>query len=546
MVVLVKFSFTTKSIKKPQELKTNIEVELPQFKNNPNLANFYLWTREDPLFTSPDFNASRFQESIDALGIEEKAYLKQIKKDSSLFPIQFLNDLPLVSLAYQAFISNPTMESAKGLLSTYTKTQADYKSEEELFVKNIESNKEISQNSSYLGIKTLTNMNILLNDFKKLDGNSDALLKEIEDRKSCLTEGKGCRRPANFFEKPISSAVSPYNFSKKDILPRDLLKMYSLEDGASYTGPYIASTPCFGSSPYYLFYLVRGKDRGNFGETDKKLTIQTEKIATTNFYRKVREASESDKSLAEKGYSWVQQYETHIYMCADSSYKNTTASIDSLYQSKKDLIFEQILKIGGFDSSVREVLAEGKKAEDKFFNSEFPSEIDARNLAKEYTYVYKNIIIWANEPKYKEKKWFKKIFSERFKILDRNLNYERKLSNVNEIFAEPVGHLAGLKVKSKVYKINNSSYAYSFRNMYSLVYFPFSSSFYRLPEKLQYIDNSNSNSLNYNLYTTYQEALASFSPEQIKKWNVNLTSILEDDYAKFKKNNLKSGSAANK
>ncbi len=549
LFVLGKVIVNKSSNSSNQGLKTNLSLETPNI-NNSNLAKFYLWTREDPLFTSPDFDPKAFSEAVQTLELEEKAYLKQTKKTQPLFPEDFLKDLVVVSNNHKNFISNPTVASAKTLLNSYKKAQSNYKNEQETFAANLKANKDIRQNATYLGVKISTNLSILFDDFKKLGENAQALKKEIEAREVCLVKGEGCKRPAYFFAEPTSKVLGVPIFTKKDILPFDMLKLSSI-DNISFVGPYIASTSCFGSgpgqSPSYLFYLLRGKEKRSFLESGKKLTVQTEKIATTNYYRKLIKTSDDtiDNSLIKRGYDWIIHYETHIYTCADSSYKNTIASLDSLYQKNKDnLIFEKILSVGDLDKEPKDILIRGKEAENNFFKAEFPSEADAGNLAQEYAYVYKNIVVWANDPKYKNKEWLKKAFGLRFEILDRYLNYERKLSNIQEIIAEAAGHLAALRIKSLINNLDTSAYAYSFRNMYGLTYFPFSPSFFRIQDKLTYIDITGDRNLDY-AFLTFQEAISKYPLDEVKKWSMDLTPILEEDYAKFRQN-LKSTSASDK
>ncbi len=525
--------------------KTDLSIEVPKVKNNPNLAKFFLWTKEDPLFTSTDFNEKEFSKSLEALEMEEKAYLKQVGEEDDFYPMKFLKDLPLVKKAEESFFSSPTVNSAKNLLDIYKQTQRDYKHEEGRLVKVLKSKKIVS--TAYAGIKTTTSLAILYDDFKKIDANADALIKEINKRELCLVTGE-CLRPAFSFEKPLAQLSSAPGFTKGQILPRDLLTLNSIENVA-FNGPYVASTPCFGdNNPYYLFYVLNGQERRSFVEYPEKLNVQTEKIATTNFYRKILDTPSEktiDGSIISRGFKMIEVYETHIYVCADSSYKNKIASLDSLYQNNKNnLLFEKILKEKDLEKQAKGKFIEADLIEKKFFNAEFPSEVEAQILAKEYGYMYKNIILWKNDPEFKEQKWLGKAWDLRDEMLKRYLNYERRLSNVHEIFADAAGHLAALRIKSLINDVNSSSYAYAYRNMYDLVYFPFSPSFYRIQDTLKLIDTSGAKNVE-GVYFTYQEALANFTPDQIKKWNLTLTDFLEEDYAKYNKN-LKNTTASEK
>ncbi len=517
--------------------KTNIELEAPQLKDNPNLARFYLWTREDPLFTSPDLNSESFLEAVNALELEEKAYLSFLKKNERIFPISFLKDIVTVSIAHNNFVLSPSVSNGNKLISAYKKTQEDYEKELRTFVKSIQSSKDIDSNVQFMGLSSSTNVKIIISDFTKLEKNAEELKNEIVARENCLKDGIGCKRPASFLEKPVLPNEA-FSFSKNEILPLDLLFNSWMTDEKG-SGPYIASTGCFGQKdnkdPYYLFYVLTGREKRTILEYKKKLNTQTEKIATEIFYRKIgNELNTLDEPLVKRGISMMRYYETNIYTCVDSSYKNKLAALDKFYlKYKENRLFDGSLNMKALDEEVRGVFEEGALAEKKFFDSEFPADTDAEYLARYYGYVYGKMVNWGIEGRFQGKEWFRSVFSKRDEFITRYLEYTRRMGNVDEILAETVGQFSGFRIRTILGNLDNFSYALPFRNMYGLTYMPFSRSFYRLPEQLTYI-NKDSSQANDEKTITYKKAISKYPLEEIKKWNIDLTSFIEEDYQKFK------------
>lgn len=535
--------FFNKQVGKSEEATFNLGLETPNIKD-PKLAKFYLWTKEDPLFTSPDFDTKKLYQAVESLEMEESDYIKMLGRKEKLFPTVFLKGIADVSDAANSFLKFPDAKKAEDLINEYRKVTDKYeKARSALFL--FLNSKSFNKNYSYHGINTSTSFKIVLSDLDKLKENTKGIKKEIDDRETCLKKGIGCRRPASFFKEP-EYKEKYFSFSKQEILPNEDLMIDSISNQKFY-GPYIASTPCFGGEEAvdgdkYLFYVIKGKEERNFLSSKNKLDVMTQKIATTNFYRNLKvEQGGADKYFADKGYRQFKYPETNIYTCQDSSYKTKLAALHQFYSHyKNERIFKKLLSEPELESAQKKLFEGGIVLEDKFFDSEFPSEQDAEILASFYAYTYKNIIFWGMDDPIREKKWFKNVFAFRDKILQRYLVYSRRLSKFDEILADAIGRFSSFRLKSLLEKQDTYLFAYPFRSMYGLVYFPFSQSFYRLDSPLTYIQKESSNEI----YVPYKKLLQKYKKEEIRKWNsASITSYLEDEYKKLLKEKEASSAA---
>ena len=487
-----------------------------------NLDRFYLWTKEDPLFTGPDFDPDQFETVVGVLEKEQKAYQAFFKDSAAIFPINFLKDLGEVAGYHNKFMGNPSPGNARQLLNAYSKTQADYISDLDQLIKTIRLNPmtDSTHSVNFVLLDTTTTSKIILEDLLKLRSNAVSLNDEIQKRKLCLESGKGCKLAVNIFTKP-KLLKKNYNISKADFLPLDLI-FPDLKDKTKLRGPYIISTPCFGwdadlKPKAYPFYIMDQEDKSDFILTDKKLNIQISRLATTRYYRKVGETTQAGRLMRGRGLVWVPALETNIYLCPDSSFQNTLAALDLFYiKYKDDRLFKRLQSITGLPDEIASVIKDGLDLEDKFFNQdnqELPAEADAENLANYYGYAYAVI------EKYKGTSWFKLLNFEQDNLLKRYLEYNRKLGNVHLILYRAAENFSSLRVNSTVDSLKNETYIYLNRNMYGLVYFPFSPSFYKLATPLSYLEKRLVDAVSPNgSFMTYQQALSLYTPAEIARW----------------------------
>ena len=113
-------------------------------EKQPDVDGFYKLTQADPLFYSPFFDENNFEKAINGLEETDKRFrenvIKNIEasttpqsnyylpifKENSLFPFQFLKNLTLANQETKAFIENPSVEQGQKLLELYDKTADAY------------------------------------------------------------------------------------------------------------------------------------------------------------------------------------------------------------------------------------------------------------------------------------------------------------------------------------------------------------------------------------------------------------------------------------
>ncbi len=113
-------------------------------EKQPNVEGFYKLTNEDPLFYSPFFDGDNFEKAINDLEEEDKGFrntiVKNIEatttpqsnhyistfKENSLFPFKFLKNLSPVNQETKIFLENPSIEQGQKLLKIYDKAADAY------------------------------------------------------------------------------------------------------------------------------------------------------------------------------------------------------------------------------------------------------------------------------------------------------------------------------------------------------------------------------------------------------------------------------------
>ncbi|MEK7617489.1 MAG: hypothetical protein AAB414_05580 [Patescibacteria group bacterium] len=466
-----------------------------------NLKAFYIWTKEDPLFTSPDFNEDKFLKSVEFLGTQQNISLDFFKLKNKIFPIDFLKDITQASKLHKAFLAKPDQRGADNLIKIYYKTAEDYRLAVDDFLTLLNSKDFDSiRDRNFVSLNTATNLSVIRADLKRLKENAIILKKEIEERQWCLSSGVNCRRVSHSFTKKKPVGNEP-NFSKEKLLPREVL-LPTLDKKIPLYGPFLVKTRCFGlpgeqeirTQPLYVYF-----------PNNKELPEEDSKLATTNYYKRI---IPRDPVFGGKGLNWIHYRETNIYLCADSSYQNTLASLYSLWSKGKDHpLFDKFLKSDNLPKEIKTAAEEGKILEDEFFKAEFPSEVDAENLVNYYAYFYH-----LTDGKKDE-------------FLERYLNYSRKLSDLELVLGKAASLLSApvkIEAVSREYQKGNYTYLYILRSAYGLIYLAFSPSFYRLDEPLEYFDKAEiRNNLGFEGgYLTYQQALERYSPSQIEKWSI--------------------------
>jgi hypothetical protein len=506
---------------------TNFDFETRGISDK-NLAQFYLWTQEDPLLTAPNFDEVAFSKAISSLEATEALYMKQFKLTNNIYPDNFLKDLINVNKAHEDFINNPTLTNAKNLIEIYKATVMDYESginKLQVSIKSlIPADDKVDLNTIYFqGINSMTTLKTIIADSEKIKLNTDTLKQEISKRENCLNTGTGCVRPVNDYSN-FELVNKTYNFSKKDILPMDLL--YLGTDSARYNweGPYIASSQCWGWSDEskvkpYLFYIMNNIDSTNI---QNKYPPVLYKIATDRYYRELDPFEK--KVYADKQKRTVQN-ETNNYMCQSHEYRIKLNSINYLIKNfKNKQIFSFALSLQTIPEDIRKFFLKGQDLEKKFFDAEFPSETDADNLVNYYGLLYKQILVWNQKSDYANQSWLVALSNQRQDILNVYLSYKRGLFDIDKQIMNSAYNLNALLVsrtfwdKEKVV-VRPQGYVYMARSDWGLLYFPFSKSFYRSETPLEYVIKTKVDNVGPDKqYINYLYAIKHYSLKEIMSW----------------------------
>lgn len=510
-----------------------------------NLQSFYQWTKEDPLFTSPDFDTKDLVPAIEGLEKENGAMMAFLKTSYPIFPINFLKDLIEVNRIHSDFLQNPSGEKAQDLIYAYQKTIQDNKSDLKGLLGAFDDPAvSIHLKDYFFNLAGMaSSVQINKDALQKLDLNAQELEAEVGRRENCLKKGESCKTDIISSNKPEIKTDKKL-FSEKDVIPLDVLISYKQKD-VSLDGPYVVTTSCFGRDENldpvaHLFYLFPENTRRNFFLGQQMQSFLSAKLADNNYYVKVDKSKFPENEAALIGdIPWQNIGESNFYNCSDSSFHNVLAAVDKFYRDYKDnLLFGSISNIKDLPQDVKEVIAEGSILEKNFYAAKFPSQIQAENLAIYYGYTYAKIKNWKD--KFPNDSREAQLDSKQDEFLKRYLQYTRKLSNFHLLLGAVINEFIDHRVLQEITKPNdetvklNYTYIYSVRSYFGLVYFPFSASFYRLNEPLVYFaDNKIETSGSAN-FLTYQEAIKQYPLDEIKKWFVAKKKIDKQRYQEFK------------
>jgi len=182
------------------------------------LDSFYNLTLRDPLFYSSFFNSEKFEGAIQGLEESENQLKKvaiensktiaenerssfiQAIEETNLFPRRFLKSLPLINEKTKEFLGNPSSELAEELLDLYD-SAADF------YLQNILSlismlEKEEVKREAYTGSgdsrlimfsDSFSSFDIVKNDFISIKENGEKLKEEIAKRRNCLAGKEDCQ-----------------------------------------------------------------------------------------------------------------------------------------------------------------------------------------------------------------------------------------------------------------------------------------------------------------------------------------------------------------
>ncbi len=309
-----------------------------------HLEGFYTLTSVDPLFYSPvmgaDFGSAvtdltRAEADLKVVAIQNikaknapytKTYASMLEV-YPLFPTGFLATLPAIATSTEKFLVDPTFENARNLLALYedaAKQYAYYASSTKAVFTQIDTYLPANKPLFYFFTDTATSKTIAKADADLIYKNSQALIQEIQRRKSCLEIGQDC----SVLEKTRSYTLPP-QVPLNPNADTDFVRT-SLEKKTNdkITGPYTVSSSCWESphSGQQQMYLLHkeGSDSSN--------SFVLPKLATTNYYRTLATNTFDiiGKTLIERGVSFYYQPEGTTYECTDLTFYATLLTLEYL------------------------------------------------------------------------------------------------------------------------------------------------------------------------------------------------------------------------
>lgn len=482
-----------------------------------SLVFFYQMTKEDPLFTFPNFNLEDFKKTLSGLKYSQEKYNASIGKNEKFFPISFLELIPSVYSKEDEFSKNPSDNTAEKLLSAYEETARAYAEEAKEFTDTLNSNKDKIADTNYIAINSTTSKKVIFSDLEKLEQNSTALLSEIESRKNCLEKALSCKRPLSNKETPATSELEKTPDDKplplNDLFPRSnpTTKRARLSRLSALKGPYFVPTACFGWGENFtqkenLFYLLPRSLV--LTETNLDIPDAIFKLATDNFYRKVARVDfEADFKT---NLPFTYQNEDNFYVCRDATYQADISTLDFFVQKYKDNKLFASIDIKKLPANQTDFFEKARKLEEDFFASTPKSWTDLETLSGYYAYAAKTL----DAENYK---------SAKDNFLTAYLTINRRLADFTQIVNHGIRTFLTLPVKEKGHPqvTTNPQFFYSqvylTRNLWNVLYFPFSPSFWRGPS-LDYLEKIEVKSVGPDgPYLNSKFAAEKFSQKQIEQ-----------------------------
>lgn len=440
------------------------------------LAVFYQAELEDPLFANDGLSKDGFAQAIDNLTENNTNFKKNTGVLEDVIPVKFLAKLQDAFSSREAFFSNPSAESGKRLLDSYQETSTIYKQSADKIKEQIEKNTTKIGDKTFAEYGSEINRKVILDDIGKIVKNADYLDQEISKRRGCLASLTFCKRGLLQEKKKVVSAKTPADTT---VLPLSE-RYYDNGQNRKLLGTYIVSSRCWaqkvGSYPIFLY-------------EDNKTTsvVYRPELASNSYFEKLKADSKDsvDQQYLKDGLEWRHAAVTTSYACNDLDYQASLTTIDYFFRTyKTNLIYSQIsLGQNQKNTALSESINRGKKLEEFFFSSPYPSEENMNNLSKAYLETYGLMVgeMASGNSATGENVRLKDELLERIVLIrvktahiDRILNFSAMVNNT-------------LSRMTSYDDLDRSPYIYLVRNGYPLTMFGFSPSVFRNPDKLRYI-----------------------------------------------------------
>ncbi len=512
-----------------QELFWFIPGQREKFAQVVSLAGFYMWNKEDPLLTSPDFDTKDFQSSLKLLETQSKSFQKDINLTQDIFPLKFLYSVANVKIATDAFSKKPTLENAKKLIDIQKQTINYYKEDLQQRISFIEPTiNDKNKNDNIIYMSLATTPQIIMSDYKILLDNATVLEKQLQEREECLSGKTKCKRPSNDFPSIKSPTPTQTDFK---ILPEDRMFQIYSKNPPEKLGPFSVSTPCVGlnnklEEQKQAYFLYKGSN--NYPHLGSRTLLRVDS-ATDNFFRRITNILK-DKVYRQQGVTvWGPGSATATYGCPDLTYWAKLANMNSyIPKINKNPLFINMQLTGNVQ--IDQTIKQGRVIEHALINEkikDYDVFVDLQNL---YLRFYYQVYSGSKLTKLQTKA---DIF------LSYGLGMQRLLADFPFMLNKTTIEFISFSIYQRVDNLDTSRlYRYGIRNIPSFTYFSFSSSFLRTDGKLQYYEKRLVNNLGFDKrYLTYEQAITRYTEDEIRSWFVPITEGIYAGYLEWEANN---------
>ena len=490
-------------------------------------ASFYMWSKEDPLLTSPDFNTKDFESSIQLLEKQSRDFQKDMNLKYDIFPIKFLYSTIKAKDASDAFLSNPNQANTRNLIHAQKETINYYKQDIAQRIKLIELNindKNIDENILYMQLAT--NPRIIVKDYKTLLSNAAVLEKELKQREECLNGKSFCKRPSEDFVHLYVTLDTP---PTAQILNDDLLITSYPNVIQTRTGPFEVSTPCLGlnedlGEKKQAYFSFIGAD--NYPQLDHRNSMYT-KPATEVYLRRIDDNIVKDRIFREKGVTiWGPVSGTQTYGCPDLSYLAKIITMNSYINKITSQPLFGDMPLTGMEN-LDKIIKNGQTLEKKIITSRVKDYDDFSSLGNLYLQFYSKV--YSND----------KLTSLQGKadiFLNYGLGMQRLLTDFHLIFNRTIQEFISLSIYQRLDNLDKSNlYLYGIRDIPSFSFFSFSKSFFRTDQSLLHYKRVLVNNIGFNnRYLTYSLAITRYTKDEIVSWFQPVADDIYNSYIEWK------------
>ena len=479
------------------------------------IAFLYQKTLEDPLFTAPDFKVGDLKKSIDEMGSVQKRFLDAKLIPKPIFPLKFLDELAKVQDKEQSLLVGGTSESKiADLLGEYQSAQKSYNQEIGDFTALYDDKVKAGPETRFVFLNTLSSGEVVKKDLKTINENAKALEAEIKSRENCLKSADCGDRGLIALDKVPRFEEVPL---PKTVIDDVLLVSRYLHSVKR--GPYEVATPCFGlpgkansEAKKYPFYVIDSVD-DLFQSNHKTIFL---KQSNQVYFRRLNKDDPVDRELIDQGQTWNWFPETNTYSCLNLEYQPTLATMDYFVTEYKSPVLPELEKLNLNEADKKKIKAM-IDFEDAFYKSKYITADNFENLKKVYLGAYESLV--RNKLDYSQAR-------VKGEILKRALLIDRKLANFDKIVNQNLLILKVTLVRDieilKEGKIGLENFFPLFltaRSTYSLLYFPFSRSMWRLGDKPAYLENESVNLIgSEHEYMSLDQAKEKYSSTEINSW----------------------------